>query len=325
VSPSRTLPVFNEVERELAQKFLAMKVAQMMGRKLEEADWSDVYCAAKGIPPQKWSNLNIDIDYDGLGVEHKMLCYRSKPTLEEACGTTLMHPSLTRSIRIPTTDADPMEVMNSVFGQYSDLINDRRRSVEEKTQRRPVDMRIGWLLWQESLRQFLYFEEPMDAPNPANYFAEWKDAASSVRKGSRNLWIYEKDSGRKRYSVTTSAGIKIQPYFDAPPPVDPNLYIFTVIGEQVDLGVVRIWLTPRTHLFLRRVTQGDLGIDELSRFVSTSLLDLRDRDADDKEPDPNPAGAVPLLLRERAYLQLKTAFPGVNDDHCFQLFLDALE
>ena len=42
----------------------------MMGRKLEEGDWAEVYCRAKGLPNQGWSNLNIDVMHEGLGVEH---------------------------------------------------------------------------------------------------------------------------------------------------------------------------------------------------------------------------------------------------------------
>jgi hypothetical protein len=88
-------------------------------------------------------------------------------------------------------------------------------------------MRTGWLLWQESLRQFLYFEERMRIPDPDDYKAQWVDSGGGARKGSRNLWIYDKRTERKMFSVTTTAGAKIQPYFDVPPPDDPNLYLFT--------------------------------------------------------------------------------------------------
>ncbi|WP_462202668.1 hypothetical protein [Frankia sp. CcWB3] len=321
---SRTLPVFTATERDLVQMGLAMKVAEMMGRKLEEADWSDVYCSAKNIPLQGWSNLNIDVMHEGLGVEHKMLRYKSK-SIEEACGTTLMHPSLTRSVRIPTIEADANDIMVDVFKQYAELVLNRRRKVENQTAQRPVDMRIGWLLWQDSLRQFLYFEEPMSAPDPNNYIAEWRDVAGSSRKGSKNLWIYERSTGKKRYSVTTSAGIKIQPYFDVPPPSDPNLYIFTVIGEQVDLGIIRVWLTPQTHGLLRRAAKGKLDIDDLSRFVSSSASAVKPLEGSASGPEQVRAGAVPLFLRESAYRQLTEAFQGVNDEHCFQLLLEGLD
>ena len=97
-----TLQAFSETEYQLAKELLSAKVATMLGRKMEEGDWDFVYCNAKQIPLSDWSNLHIDIIYKGLGVEHKMLCYRRKGAIRNICGTTLMHPSATRSIRINT-------------------------------------------------------------------------------------------------------------------------------------------------------------------------------------------------------------------------------
>jgi hypothetical protein len=97
----KTFPAFTTGQRDLVHRLLAAKVAVMMGRKLEEADWTEVYCRAKNIPPQHWSNLYPDVVHNGLGVELKMLCYRSDTEIEQACGETLMHPAATRSIRIP--------------------------------------------------------------------------------------------------------------------------------------------------------------------------------------------------------------------------------
>jgi hypothetical protein len=232
-----TLPVFTPDERAVVHQLLALKVADMMGRKLEEGDWAEVYCRARAIENKGWSNLNIDVVHENLGVEHKMLCFRSKPDIESACGQTLMHPAATRSIRIDSVDAEPNEVMADVFQQYRALIEARTRKVaDQNTTAKAVDMRTGWLLWQESLRAFLYFEEPMQAPDPSDYFAEWHSSTGGTRKPSKNLWIYERETGRKRYSVTTAAGIKIQPYFDVPAPNDPNLYVWQVIGEQIDAG-----------------------------------------------------------------------------------------
>jgi len=102
----KTLPAFTKEEREKAHALLATHVAFMMGRKLEEGDWSQVYCRAKGIPERGWSNLNIDVMYRGLGVEHKALRRPSDAPLESVCGTRLMHPAATRSIRISSTDQD---------------------------------------------------------------------------------------------------------------------------------------------------------------------------------------------------------------------------
>src|SRR5207244_7387762 len=108
---------------------LATRVAYMMGRKMEEADWTEVYCAAKGIPKKGWSNLEIDVVHDGLGVEHKMLCIDNSPSLDSCYSQTLMHPSATRSIRIASLDADANEVMRDVFEQYAAVIDRRREKV----------------------------------------------------------------------------------------------------------------------------------------------------------------------------------------------------
>lgn len=67
------LQAFTDTEKELAKRWLATQVASMMGRKLEEGDWSQVYCLAKGIPDGGWSNLHIDVNYQGLGLEMKLL------------------------------------------------------------------------------------------------------------------------------------------------------------------------------------------------------------------------------------------------------------
>jgi hypothetical protein len=56
-----TLAAFTPEQYATAHRLLAAKVARMMGRKLEEGDWADVYCRAKGLPSQRWSNLNIDV------------------------------------------------------------------------------------------------------------------------------------------------------------------------------------------------------------------------------------------------------------------------
>ena len=67
-----TLHCFSADEYDKAKRHLATQVAMMMGRKLEEGDWSSVYCAAKAIPVTTWSNLNIDINHNGVGVEQKL-------------------------------------------------------------------------------------------------------------------------------------------------------------------------------------------------------------------------------------------------------------
>jgi hypothetical protein len=316
------MPAFSPDEEETVQRLLALSVARMMGRKLEEGDWSEVYCAAKGFPYQGWSNLNIDVVYGNLGVEHKMLCFRSKPTIDEACGTTQMHPSATRQFRISSLEADPNEVMEEVFAQYAELLDHRKEAVEAQNETgRPVDMRTGWLLWQVSLRQFLYFEEPTIAPDPAKYYSEWHDRPEGTRKGSRNLWIYERDTGRKRFSVTTSAGGKIQPYFDVPPPDDENLYIFTVIGERIKTGLVRVWLTRRTANELERLV-GSLDSERVSETILESVGAIAAEPLSEKAKEQDEV--VSVTITEEAYELLTSTLVGVNDEHCFQLLVDYL-
>ena len=290
----------------------------MMGRKFEEGDWAEVYSAAKGIPSQGWSNLNIDIMHNGLGVEHKMLCYRSNVDLADAFGRTLMHPAATRSIRIPEGIEDPDKAMGMIFRQYADLIRQRTEKVRETAPRgkRP-DMRTGWLLWQESLRQFLYFEVRMEAPRPEDHYAQWRETHGGARKGSRNLWVFEKATGRKRYSITTAAGAKIQPYFDVPPPNDRHVYLFTVIGEVVGTDRVRLWVADATYRELTRLL-GQPETERLSEFILRKLPEGTVSVARLKMHE-QPVKCLALSLQ--AYSRLKAAFPGKSDDHSLQLFL----
>lgn len=312
-----TLPTFSEGEREKVHALLGSLVASMMGRKLEEGDWAEVYCTAKGIPLRGWSNLDIDVTHGNLGVEHKMRRYKSGGDLTDACGETLMHPSATRSIRVPPTNTDPDAAMADVLTQYAELIEVRREKVREQAPGDEPDMRTGWLLWQDSLRQFLYFEEEMLSPTPVDYFAEWRSRrGGGSRKPSTSLWIYEKDTGKKRYSVTTEAGAKIQPYFDVPPPNDSNLYLFTVIGEVIEAGLVRVWITEATARELERLL-GGLDIETVSGCISEAAAAISEM-----EEPTHIAGAESareVLVTEAAYEAMRNTIPGVSDEHSFQL------
>jgi hypothetical protein len=320
--PVTTLPAFTPDELAKLHELLAIRVAYMMGKKFEEGDWAHVYCLAKGIPERGWSNLNIDVMFGNLGVEHKMLCYRSSRTLAEAFGTPLMHPSATRSIRLDSTEVDPNEAMETVLTQYAELIDARRAAVAEQNDTGlPTDLRIGWLLWQESLREFLYFEEEMVAPNPEAYYAHWRDSGGGVRKASKNLWIYEESTGRKRYSVTTQAGIKIQPYFDVPPPSDPNVYLLTVIGERLLTGEIKVWLTESTARELEFLV-GSLAVDPMSDAILAALQGTVEEAGIPTEVDET---GVSILLRADAYDALMQALPGaVSDEHCFRLLAGSM-
>lgn len=303
------LPAFTAAEVRRTRRLLAAHVAYMMGRKLEEADWSDVYCAAKGIPQQGWSNLNLDVMHGPLGLELKMLGRPATVPITRDCGTTLMHPALTRAIRIDSLDSDPNDVMQAVFRQYAELVTRRTASVAERNPGVAPDMRIGWLLWQTSLRQFLYFEQRMEAPDPGQFRAIWNQRGTTgSRLGSKNLWIYEVDTNKKRYSITTQAGIKIQPYFDVPAMDDPHVYIFTVQGEELEDGRVRMWATQETARGLERII-GSLDTQSVSEAILSA----------------DPGGGVSEIRHESdlvreiivslsAYERLAAEFEGVNDE-----------
>jgi hypothetical protein len=188
-------------------------------------------------------------------------------------------------------------VMNEVLSQYKELIAQRRQKVLEDAPDTEPDLRTGWLIWKSGLREFLYFEEEMLLPSPEDYWAEWKASGGGIRKPSRNLWIYGKCLGRKRYSITTAAGAKIQPYFDVPTKDDPNVYFFQVQREEVAPGQVRVWVSPRTEAELRRII-GDPIPERLTAAIS---------EVANPEQQESPFGmngvenAIPLLLPLESY------------------------
>lgn len=295
----------------------------MMGRKLEEGDWSSVYCAAKDIPHIGWSNLNIDVSHRGLGVEHKLLrCsgLKGRP-IKSVCGTTMMHPAATRSIRIDNTNLSADKVMRDVFRQYAELIEVQRSRVQEGGGKRSSDMRIGWLLWEDSLTEFLYFEHRLEPPKPEDYYAEWNETPPrGSRKGSKNLWVFDRATNQKRYSVTSSAGTKIQPYFDVPSTTDPNLYYFRVQSEPIDAETIQIWVSASTARAIRRVL-GSLD----KRKVSEAIVEAANRMAGVKRPTEGEVDlAQPIRVTRKAFEIFQTAWDGVSDEHRAQLFLESL-
>jgi len=316
-----TLQAFNDSEVVRAKQILATTVAKMMGRKFEEGDWASVYSSAKNIPAQPWSNLHIDVMHEGLGVEHKTLCVGSEKSLLSLAGTTLMHPSATRSIRIESTDLSAEDAMISVLNQYRDLIAERTKRVASTSASSVADMRTGWLIWERSLTEFLYFEEEMYAPDPRMYWAEWHErAAKGSRKSSKNLWIYEYGTNKKRYSVTTSAGAKIQPYFDIPAPSDPNLYLFRVQSEPVAGNMVRLWITSVTADRLR-IMLDDPSLNTLSsRIIDASRFTLTNIEQTTNSHDY----AIPIDISIAAHESLITRWGGVSDEHRVQLLIHSL-
>jgi hypothetical protein len=316
-----TLPAFSVEEKARAKRLLASRVAQMMGRKFEEGDWSAVYCRAKGIPDQGWSNLHIDVVHDGLGVEHKMLCVGEKKPLLGLAGTTLMHPAATRSIRIASTEVEAQAAMRDVLGQYRLLIEQRTARVAEASSEGKADMRTGWLIWERSLTEFLYFEERMAPPDHRDYWAEWHETpARGVRKPSKNLWIYEKATDKKRYSVTTNAGAKIQPYFDVPAPNDPNLVFLRVQGEEIAPGRILIWVNASTARELQRLLEKLKQANVSDAIIKAADVVVMAESAERSEDDL----AQPVEVTAEAYTLLVAKWGGVSDEHRAQLLIQTL-
>ena len=287
----------------------------MGARKFEEGDWADVYCGAKGIPKAGWSNLNIDIMHGALGVEHKMMSRSVSRPITAWCGTMIMHPAATRALRIDSIDKDANDVMADVFRQYGELIERRTEKIRQSGFDQP-DMRTGWLLWQESLRQFLYFEERMSVPSPTEFYAVWNErVGSGARLGSKNLWIYERTTKQKRFSVTTQAGIKLQPYFEVPPLDDPNLYVFIAQGEEAGSGRIRLWLTAATARDLQGLV-GDLDVEHVSSAILASSV-RTGADAVILEGEE----VVEVLVSDEAYVKLSTDFSGPSDEHRMRAFI----
>jgi hypothetical protein len=314
----KTLSAFTEAQKERVRVLLASKVATMMGRKMEEGDWLEVYCLAKGIPIQSWSNLNIDVSYKGLGVEHKMLRRATEVHLLDLCGTTVMHPAATRSIRVP--DGPANKVMRNVLDQYAANIEQHRVKVAATSPTGKADLRIGWLIWRTDLFEFLYFEQEWLPPDSSTYYAEWHESVGQGRKASKNLWVYEKKSNKKRFSITTSAGAKIQPYFDIPHPSSPHLYFFRAQGEPMDGNLVRIWVLPRTAKGLEKIL-GSLSIDKLSTAIFSAIGEIGSDVVVNSTSLEEP---LPLVITKESYEALAGGFQGKSDEHLMELLLDRL-
>ena len=251
-----------EVRDALVQLALTIRMAVGSG-KLEEGNWSAIYHKVRGVPDDQvpeWSNKPFrDFAWQGLGVESKLLC---KVRPRDQIGRSLMHPSATRTIDYDDTkDAETCkEVVLRQFGAEMDRFRDRVAATCRSGNR--PDLRWGVLLWSTSLLEFLYFEERLEVPNPADFWAEWHEG-NHRGNASRNLYIYDRETGNKRYSVTRPKnGAKIQPYFDIPSEAD-GAHVFSL--ELPDQRALR--LSVDTHdLIIQRAKAA--GMDEDSYLRS---------------------------------------------------------
>ena len=145
---------------------------------------------------------------------------------------------------------------------------------------------------------------------------------SGLLSRRRCLWcsdLNERATNKKRYSVTTSAGIKIQPYFDVPPPGDPNLTYFRVQSEPLDGDTIVLWVAAATATQLQK-RLGSIDKDVVSSAVFKAAQKERNDDAvaiDDLHP------AVPIMVSKEAFDLLIHRWKAVNDDHRVQLLIQS--
>ncbi len=231
---SNYLTSFDDEEMPKVESELTKLVKSLQGRKLEEGDWTALYCAVKGVADQGWSNLPFrDYLHDGKGIEFKLL---SKSEPSAWIGKSLMHPAATRTITFDS-ESDANVAMRTVLQQWSAAISTFEQRIRATSQSGSVDARWGILLWASDHSEFLYFEERLEKPDHRNFEARWHEG-NHRGNPTRNLHIYEKNTGKKRFSCTLPKnGAKLQPYFDIPSEADGAHIFRPNIGNSVPLFV----------------------------------------------------------------------------------------
>lgn len=222
---TKHLIAFNATELLSVTAEINNLVKSLQGRKLEEGDWTSIYCRVKGAPDPGWSNLPFrDYIHEGVGIEFKLL---SKSDPSSYIGRSLMHPAATRTISFEETDS-PDVAMKKVFAQWGAAIDSFESRVAATSPTGVADIRWGILLWDPEHTEFLYFEEKLEKPDPSDFTAVWHEGKHR-NKPTRNLHIFENSSGLKRFSCTLPRnGAKLQPYFDIPDIAD-GAHIFTPV------------------------------------------------------------------------------------------------
>lgn len=263
---STVLPAFSPQEIEHVQQLLGDLVRALRivpgGGKIEEGYWNHIYCTVRGVAVGGWSNLPMrDYCQGGVGVEMKLL-KRDHPIADQ--GRSLMHPAATRSIAFDPTE--PAETCKAqIFRQFNQQIEEFRNRVSATCQNTDPELRWGVFLWSPTLDEFLYFEELMEELDPDDFYADFVGVTHRGQR-RRNLHIFEKPSGRKRYSVTMpEKGAKVQPYFDIPQ-VGEGAYTFRIPDD----GLQPVWLKPETVAALKAASN-QRPLDDLILSVLRSV------------------------------------------------------
>jgi hypothetical protein len=264
---AHVLTVFTKAEIKKVQLMLEDLVRALRivpgGGKMEEGYWSYIYETVRGAPSRGWSNLTMrDYCHAGLGVEMKLLG-RKYPLKDQ--GKRLMHPSATRTVAFnPSDGAEACK--DAILQQLGLTIGDFRERVYATCEDGDPLIRWGVLLWSKSLEEFLYFEEEMIEPDPAQFTARFE---KGMHRGNptENLYIYERGTDIKRYSVTLpDKGAKLQPYFDIPK-IGAGAYVFNVPKDDRRA----VWLKSETIAALEAAASGQ-ELDALIRHLLSANL-----------------------------------------------------
>jgi hypothetical protein len=300
-------------------------VAHKRGWKFLDRDWTAVYCYAKGLPESKWSNYDLDVVYKdggrGVGVELKIMNVGSDALRDDDQRIAeVMHPAATRTIAI-NPKASATKAMDDFVVKYREMIAKRRSGVAIATgvAESQVELRLGLLLYQEidpesNQRQFVYFETPMAEANEewvAKWKPVWEDRSGGKRRDSHSLAIYDAP-GHKCFSITTSSGFKVQPYYSIPGAGDPNLYVFDVQGATSIEGVVNVHLTAQNARILEQYL-GSLENLEAAILKTPEPPNLPD--------DYLREGIRTIALSEAAYAKLTGDYPLGDDNLSIEALL----
>lgn len=304
-------------------------VVSKRGRKLEEGDWTEVYCAAVGVEDTGWSNLEIDvigkINDVPRAIEMKMLGLGDDPVVD-ALGSWKMHPAATRRVTLNTA-ISPEDAMQAVLDDYSDVLASHRKRASETlgVDESLVELKSGWLLWRQDLSEFAYWEEELKVPEIGSLRAEWRErqgTSGGRRRVTKNLWIYDVETDRKIYSVTDpAAGTKIQPYFKVPDSLD-ELHHFQT--RTVEDGSVTVWLDLPTEASLQSVLSERLKIGESEADAIARLAAEYAASAPSDSEQNSGSLVASVVLPVDAYAAVSDRSGGADDNSAIKLFVEWL-
>lgn len=222
--------------------------------KIREEHWISIYRAAHGVVGNRPTTKPMgDYYFQGKAIEFKVKGV-SEPI--KCQGEKLSHV-ITRVVEWNEKAAEEkskIDVLKQLETHEDLLYSLAENSADEVSGIEPV-ARYGVLLYNPTLEEFLYSEQDIEKLNPASFYAE---------KHNGSLWIFERESKIKRFSITGHThGAKIQRYLDVPE-VGKGSYYFKVEND----GSKPIWLSPETYNTLSTMA----GTRTADEFI-TALLE----------------------------------------------------